>query len=64
MCICLGLDGERVRQILSNLSPGTLSPQYVSATARLSLRGTNGAAGSQVQEVLIRLNAPFSVEDV
>lgn len=52
-----------MREMLSYLPHGTLSPQQVTATARLSLRGSTGAAVPQVQEVVIRLSALLPGEE-
>ncbi|XP_026192613.1 uncharacterized protein LOC113147177 [Cyclospora cayetanensis] len=51
---------DRVRKLLSHVPPEIQKQQYITATARLWLRGTTVSAPVQAQEVaIIRLRAPL-----
>ncbi|KAL8453880.1 hypothetical protein Emag_001688 [Eimeria magna] len=47
----------------TKVPPGLLTPQQVTATAKLSLRGGAGSSAAQSQDVLIRLSAILSSEE-
>ncbi|KAL8447906.1 hypothetical protein Emed_004201 [Eimeria media] len=52
------LDGKATK-----VPPGLLTPQQVTATAKLSLRGGGGSSAAQNQDVLIRLSAILSSDE-